>query len=111
MNMNVIMRTPQRAPYTAGCARTRRSSVGAGLIFLSVTVEGDRGVLAWLRLKNEALDAEQQLAKVTSQRLDLEHRVLLLHPDHLDPDMLEERARVMLNMGREDEVVVLDRRR
>lgn len=70
------------------------------------TVEGDRGVLAWVQMKNEILEAELQLAKVSSERQAIEHRVLLLRPDHLDPDMLEERARVMLNMGRTDEVVV-----
>lgn len=70
------------------------------------TVEGDRGVLAWVQMKNEILEAELQLAKVSSERQAIEHRVLLLRPDHLDPDMLEERARIMLNMGRPDEVVV-----
>lgn len=83
--------------------------VGAVAYFAYHTVEGDRGVLAWVRLKNEILEAELQLAKVTTERQALEHRVLLLRPDHLDPDMLEERARAMLNMGREDEVVIFDR--
>lgn len=84
--------------------------VGAVAYFAYHTVEGDRGVLAWVRLKNEILEAELQLAKVTTERQSLEHRVLLLRPDHLDPDMLEERARAMLNMGREDEVVIFDKR-
>ncbi|CAA7621549.1 Septum formation initiator [Candidatus Terasakiella magnetica] len=75
------------------------------------TVEGDRGVLAYIRLQNEILDAEMQLAKVSSERQEMEHRVLLLRPDHLDPDMLEERARIMLNMGHDGEVVVFDKRR
>lgn len=83
--------------------------VGAVAYFAYHTVEGDRGVLAWIRLKNEILEAELQLAKVTTERQALEHRVLLLRPDHLDPDMLEERSRAMLNMGREDEVVIFDR--
>ncbi len=83
--------------------------VGAEAYFAYHTVEGDRGVLAWIRLKNEILEAEMQLAKVTTERQALEHRVLLLRPDHLDPDMLEERARTMLNMGRDDEVVIFDR--
>jgi cell division protein FtsB len=83
--------------------------VGAVAYFAYHTVEGDRGLLAWIRLKNEILEAELQLAKVTTERQALEHRVLLLRPDHLDPDMLEERARAMLNMGREDEVVIFDR--
>lgn len=83
--------------------------VGAVAYFAYHTVEGDRGVLAWIRMKNEILEAEMQLARVSTDRQALEHRVLLLRPDHLDPDMLEERARIMLNMGREDEVVVFER--
>lgn len=81
--------------------------MGAVVYFAYHTVEGDRGVLAYVRMKNEILEAELQLAKVSTERQALEHRVLLLRPDHLDPDMLEERARIMLNMGRDDEVVVL----
>ena len=85
--------------------------IGLGAVgyFAYHTVEGDRGVLAWMHLRDDIVDAELQLAKVTSERQQLEHRVLLLRPDHLDPDMLEERARAMLNMGRADEVEVLDR--
>lgn len=82
--------------------------VGAVVYFAYHTVVGDRGVLAMIRMKNEILEAELQLAKVTTERQALEHRVLLLRPDHLDPDMLEERSRAMLNMGRDDEVVVFD---
>lgn len=80
--------------------------VGALAYFAYHTVEGDRGVLAWVRLDSEILAAEMQLANVSTERQSLEHRVLLLRPDHLDPDMLEERARTMLNMGRADEVVI-----
>jgi len=84
--------------------------IGLGAVgyFAYHTVEGDRGVLAWMHLRTDIVDAELQLAKVTSERQQLEHRVLLLRPDHLDPDMLEERARAMLNMGHPDEVEVLD---
>lgn len=80
--------------------------VGALAYFAYHTVEGDRGVLAWVRLDKEILAAEMQLATVSTERQSLEHRVLLLRPDHLDPDMLEERARTMLNMGHADEVVI-----
>lgn len=85
--------------------------IGIGLVayFAYHTIEGDRGVLAWLRLKGEIVEAELALAKISTERQRLEHRVLLLRPDHLDPDMLEERARLLLNMSREDEVVVYDK--
>jgi cell division protein FtsB len=81
----------------------------SALVYFSYhLVEGDRGVLAWLRMQHRIEEAEIQLAKVTTERQALEHRVLLLRPDHLDPDMLEERARAMLNMGRADEVVIFE---
>ncbi len=85
--------------------------LGAVTYFAYHTVEGDRGVLAYLRLHNEIQIAEMRLSRVSSERQEMEHRVLLLRPDHLDPDMLEERARIMLNMGRDGEVVVFDKRR
>lgn len=85
--------------------------LGAVAYFAYHTVEGDRGVLAYFRLQGEILDAEMRLARISSERAEMEHRVQLLRPDHLDPDMLEERARIMLNMGRDGEVVVFDKRK
>jgi len=85
--------------------------VGAVVYFAYHTVEGDRGIRAYLRLQDEILEAEMQLAKVSSERREMEHRVLLLRPDHLDRDLLEERARIMLNMSRDGDVVIVDRSR
>ena len=80
----------------------------AVIYFAYHTWEGNRGVMAWMRLNSEVGDAEAQLERIEQERRVLEHRVLLLRPDHLDPDMLEERARAMLNMGREGEVLVFE---
>jgi cell division protein FtsB len=71
------------------------------------TVQGDRGLMAWWQLNQEVKQAEETLAQLDETRTTLDRRASLLRPDHLDPDMLEERARLMLNMGRDDEVVVL----
>ena len=43
----------------------------------------------------------------TERRKALQHRVKLLSPGSLDPDMLEERARFMLNYGFPDDAVIL----
>lgn len=72
-------------------------------------IQGDHGVLALLQLRAQVEKAEAVQARVHSERIELQERVALLRPDHLDPDMLEERARVMLNFVRPDEVVILDR--
>ena len=71
------------------------------------TVQGEHGLLAWWRVKQEIRQEEQTLSEVSAEKDRLDRRVRQLQPDHLDPDMLEERARVMLNMGRDDEVIIL----
>ena len=71
------------------------------------TTQGERGLLAWLHLEKELRVAESEAAVLAAERRRLEHRVRLLRPDSLDPDMLEERARVLLNYGRDDEVMIL----
>ena len=70
-------------------------------------MQGDRGVNSWLELKQELVQAEGTEARLLAERQELAHRVSLLRPDHLDPDLLEERARVILNYGRPDEYIVL----
>ncbi len=68
---------------------------------------GDRGVLALRQMSQRVDIARLEYERIKSVRMKLEHRVGLLHPDNLDPDMLDERARLMLNYGHDDEVVVI----
>ena len=49
----------------------------------------------------------EELAKVTRERERIERRVALLHDGSLERDMIDERARRYLNMGTEDEIVIL----
>ncbi len=79
----------------------------AAAYFAYHTVQGDRGLLAWWRLRHEIGEAEQTLARLEGQREVMERRAMLLRPDSLDPDMLEERTRAMLGLGREDEALIL----
>ena len=44
---------------------------------------------------------------MADQRAELEHRVSLLRPDSLDPDLLEEQARRLLNFGFANEAIIL----
>ena len=94
-----------------------RHVIGPVLGILMVTyfgyhaVNGDRGLMAWWTLRQHIEVASTSLNTITDKRKSLEQRVRLLHPDSLDPDMLEERARVMLNFGHIDDVVVLDEKR
>jgi cell division protein FtsB len=68
--------------------------------------QGERGFFAWLRLEQKIAEDEATLANLQAQRETLERQVHLLSPGNLDPDMLEERARLILNFARPDEVVI-----
>lgn len=74
--------------------------------FIYHAVQGDRGILAWLRVNQQLEQAHQQFEATSAQRAALEQRVALLSNSSLDLDMLEERARVMLNFSHPDDVVV-----
>ncbi|MFQ5763336.1 MAG: septum formation initiator family protein [Rhodospirillales bacterium] len=74
-------------------------------------VHGDRGLIAWWNIKQRVAAAKAALAISRAERGRLEHRVLLMHPGSLDPDMLEERARLMLNYGYADDLVILEEKR
>jgi cell division protein FtsB len=70
-------------------------------------IRGERGIIALRQLSLQVELAQLEYFKVNSQRKELEHRVSLLHPDSLDPDMLDERARVMLNYGYKDDIIII----
>ena len=70
-------------------------------------VEGDRGLFAWVRL-TEAIHTENaDLEALRAVRAALELRVANLRPDHIDPDLLDERVRATLNLVAPDEIVIM----
>lgn len=70
------------------------------------TVHGDRGVTSMMVMQEKVAEAQILADDLKSQREDWEHRVELLGSHSLDLDMLEERARVMLNVGFERDYVI-----
>lgn len=68
---------------------------------------GERGHLALANLQNEVARAEQTLETVRGERLRIERRASLMRAEHLDADMLDEQARLMLNYSRPDEVIIV----
>jgi cell division protein FtsB len=69
-------------------------------------VNGERGLLAMVNLQREVLIAEQNFAEAETTRKIWERRVSALRNQSLDPDMLDERARVLLNFSRKEDIVV-----
>ena len=76
------------------------------IYFVYHIFQGERGLFAWMRLQQKIADDEVTLSTLQSQREILERQVHLLSPNNLDPDMLEERARLILNFARPDEVII-----
>jgi cell division protein FtsB len=70
-------------------------------------VAGDRGFLAWVRLSRQLAAERTNLEQVRAERTALDLKVANLRPEHIDPDLLDERARAVLNLVAPDEVVIL----
>ncbi len=69
-------------------------------------VNGERGLLAMAHLQREVLLADQNFAEAEATRKIWERRVSLLRNQSLDPDMLDERARALLNYAKKDDIIV-----
>ena len=69
-------------------------------------VNGDRGLLALASLQREVMVAEHNLAEAETTRKIWERRVSALRNGSLDPDMLDERARALLNYSRKDDIII-----
>ena len=82
-------------------------AVGVIGYFAYHAVEGERGLRAYFAVKHETVLARAELAALRAEQSILERRVSLLRPESLDLDMLEERARAVLNLGHPDELVIL----
>lgn len=100
-----------------GMNRVARSLMGALAgaavvgYFAYYAIQGDRGLIALKQLQGEIERAHQVLDQVRSERQYIEQRAQLLRPDHLDADMLDERARLILNLAHPDDLVILLPRR
>jgi cell division protein FtsB len=83
-------------------------TIGACLVayFAYHAVQGDHGLIARSNLAVQIDEARETLAGLEQEREYMEHRASLIDPQHVDLDMLDERARVMLNYAGPDDVVL-----
>lgn len=58
-------------------------------------------------IESQVSELESDLEELIAERQELVARVSLLRPESLDPDMLDERARLNLNLVHANELVVL----
>ncbi|ALG72211.1 septation ring formation regulator EzrA [Azospirillum thiophilum] len=74
--------------------------------FAYYAIHGDRGLVAMKQIQGEIAQAEVVLNQLRTEREEMERRAQLLRGDGLDRDMLEERARLMLNFSNPRDVIV-----
>jgi cell division protein FtsB len=70
-------------------------------------MNGELGVVGRAMIERQVAELEGELQLLVAERQELAARVSLLRPESLDPDMLDERARLYLNLVHPDELVVL----
>ncbi|MGB0671401.1 MAG: FtsB family cell division protein [Rhodospirillales bacterium] len=70
-------------------------------------IQGERGLLAKARLERQVAKTAAEAAELESRRLAWEAKVHLLRPDSLDPDLLDERSRIMNNLAGPEDLVIL----
>ena len=86
--------------------------VGALVIYFGYfAINGNHGLVNWIRLNHEIELKQAALDRIKAERLALEHRVRLLRPESVDPDLLEEQARARLGLSGPDEVVIMKDKR
>ncbi len=68
---------------------------------------GERGVFALFQNRHQLIEIEHDLAETKAQRMTLEKRVRGLRVDSLDLDLLDEQARSMLGLSKENEMLVV----
>jgi cell division protein FtsB len=70
-------------------------------------VIGDRGLIAWRHLTEELQAEQAHLAALRAERKAVARNVAELSPEHLDPDLLDERVRATLNLVGPNELVIM----
>lgn len=69
---------------------------------------GERGFHSWKSTNHELSKARQELSMLEREKKQLERQTLRLRPESLDPDLLEEKAKAILNFVHPDEVIVFE---
>jgi cell division protein FtsB len=93
--------------------KRRLKAAVAPLIFLSLVgyfgynaVQGDHGLVAYAQRQQLLAQAQADQAQAQIDHNAWELRVASLRSRHLDADMLDERARAMLNLAEPNDIIV-----
>jgi cell division protein FtsB len=89
---------PYGAPGRAASALLLYTVAGPVIAYSGLNAySGNRGLRAKQDLEEQIAQLNDELAGLRAERARWGRRVLLLRPCSIDPDMLDERARTLLN--------------
>lgn len=80
------------------------------LYFIYHAIQGNHGILAWFEVEKKLRIAQEELTRLKKIHYDMDHRVRMLRPETLDPDLLDERVRSVLNLAKKEDFVVIDKK-
>lgn len=94
----------------------RRSSFG-GAVFAVILIalmfyltfaalQGEYGLFRLIRVEAQEAKLRTELASLQAERATIANRVERLSTDQLDLDLLDQRAREVLGLGRPDEIII-----
>ncbi|WP_099867741.1 FtsB family cell division protein [Pararhizobium haloflavum] len=69
-------------------------------------VHGAFGLNSKMHLEHRSMQLEAKLADLVEQRKQMERRVALLDSATLERDMLDQQARALLNVSRDNEITI-----
>ena len=76
--------------------------------FVFHLITGERGLLAYVRLKNQMEETKKEAAAVQQEKLNFSRNVAGLRDDSLNLDLVEELARKDLGYSKKDEVILFE---
>ncbi|MGC8474919.1 MAG: FtsB family cell division protein [Acetobacteraceae bacterium] len=82
------------------------SLLGLSGVFAYGTVRGDHGLVAYRQRAALLARTQAQLAQLQARQARWEIRVAALRSDHLDLDLLDARAREMLNLSNPRDILM-----
>ena len=68
---------------------------------------GNRGLRAKAEIDEQSAKLSAELARLQHRQAQLQRRINLLMPDNIDPDLLDERARALLDYANRDDLVLV----
>jgi cell division protein FtsB len=82
------------------------TAIAVAAYFVYYALNGPRGYIALQRVDGQLLADQTRLVALQSDNARLKHRIDLLQPGHVDPDLVEELARGQLLSSAPNQIAV-----